>query len=127
MSDSFVVPDLWNTIPTIQWNTRQGDDRSWDDVAKRFLISTAELFRLNPEINASTPFNFDKLLNVPVPMSTIQWNTRQGDDRSWDDVAKRFLISTAELFRLNPEINASTPFNFDKELNVPSVTNPGGQ
>jgi hypothetical protein len=113
--------------PIQRWNTRQGDDRSWDDVAKRFLISTTELFRLNPEINASTPFNFDKLLNVPVPMPTIQWNTRQGDDRSWDDVAKRFLISTTELFRLNPEINASTPFNFDKELNVPSVTNPGGQ
>jgi hypothetical protein len=113
-----------------RWNTRQGgDDRSWDDVAKRFLISTAELFRLNPEINASTPFNYDKWLNVPVSvpmpsMQTILWNTRQGDDRSWDDVAKRFLISTTELFRLNPDINASTPFNYDKDLIVPSVTKP---
>jgi DNA repair exonuclease SbcCD ATPase subunit len=65
---------------------------------------------------------------VPAPRPLIQrWNTRQGDDRSWDDVAKRFLISTTELFRLNPDINANTPFNYDKELNVPSVTKPGGQ
>lgn len=58
---------------------------------------------------------------------TVRWNTRQSDDRSWDDVAKRFGITTAELFRLNPEINASTQFNFDKWLNVPSVTNPEGR
>lgn len=52
-------------FPITTWRTNQGDDRSWDDVAKRFRITTAELFRLNPEINANTQFNFDKLLNVP--------------------------------------------------------------
>jgi regulator of replication initiation timing len=59
-------PPLAQRPTTKKWNTNESDDTSWVKEADRFSITTAELFRLNyPEINASTQFHFNKLLNVP--------------------------------------------------------------